>query len=378
MSPPTSSPAASVSSSVAHPERAAAAAPPSVSVLLPVYNGEHSIRRAVASVASQLPPPGEILLIDDGSTDGSSALLVEIAKSTPGARLVPHGENAGLASTLNEGVRTAEGELVLVLHQDCSLVGSDWLARAARHFDNPVVISAVGSPIHNVERMDPLEREFWVLRHHAMDTTAAEQGRGRYTLFSENKCDMFRRSALLQLGGFDTRLEEGGEDQVLAWRLRQTQYRVVRDPELRFTIMLGASGGLRTHLRKDASYGRQMRQVLATTRFGALRRAPGASVDPRFVNRMSGVLWIFLALVGVGLYLWTRAPFALLVIGVPPVARWAQLTLRGIRERKSYRLRGRELATMGGIGWMADVAYAVGFAVPRGRRRSRESLRPPS
>jgi hypothetical protein len=352
--------------------------PTTLSVLLPVYNGESSVRGAVASVVSQLPPPLEILIIDDGSTDGSLPVLTELARSNPSVRLLLNGANTGLASTLNQGLRAAKGELVLVLHQDCALVGADWLVRGASQFSDPSVISVVGSPVHDVGSMDPLEREFWVLRSHAMAPSGPEPGGDRLTLFSENKCDLFRRETLLALGGFDTRLEEGGEDQVLAWRLRQTRYRVVHDLGLRFTIFLGTAEGLRTHLRKDASYGRQMRQVVAATRFGALRHAPGSSVDPRFVNRVSGVLWILLALAGVGLYLLTRAPFVLLLVGGAPLSRWAQLTVRGTRARMAYRLGGLELATMGVVGWLADLAYAVGFLVPKRHPPGRESPRPGS
>ncbi|MCI4345583.1 MAG: glycosyltransferase [Thermoplasmata archaeon] len=364
-------------SSLANPggDQRRAVASTTLSVLVPVYNGERSVRGAVASVASQLPAPVEILIIDDGSTDGSGSLLTEIARSIPSVRLLQNESNTGLASTLNQGLRAAKGELVLVLHQDCALLGDDWLVRGASHFRDPSVITAVGSPLHLVERMDPLEREFWVLRNHTADPSGGEPAGDRLTLFSENKCDLFRRELLLELGGFDTRLEEGGEDQVLAWKLRQSRYRVVHDPSLRFTILLGAAGGLRTHLKKDASYGRQMRQVLSATRFGALRHAPGSSVDPRFVNRVSGVLWILFALAGLGLFLVTRAPLALLVVGVPPLARWVQLTLRGVRARQTYQLGGRELATIGGVGWLADLSYALGFLVPKRHPRRRESPR---
>ena len=113
-----------------------------------------------------------------------------------------------------------------------------------------------------------------------------------------------------------------------------------------------------------------MRQILRVTRFGALRHSPGAPLDPRFVNRATGVLWILAGLLGVVLFLLTRSPWLLLLIGMPPLLRWMQFTARGIRHRRSYRLGERELLILGVHGLLADVAYAIGLVspVPRPKR----------
>jgi glycosyl transferase family 2 len=352
--------------------------PPGVSVIIPVYNGESILPRAVASVLSQDYPLREILLLNDGSTDASASLLGELRRSNPTVRVIDNERNLGLSWTLNKGLRSAVGELVLVLHQDCALLGNDWISRAVQWFQDPQVFSVVGHPRHPVEELAPLEREFWVLRDHAMETPDRPDGDNRHTLFSENKCDMFHRGRLLALGGFEPRLRDGGEDQVLAWRLRRTSFTVVRDSTLAFSITLGARQRLRGHLAKDASYGRQMRQILQVTRFGALRHSPGASLDPRFVNRVTGVLWILVGLVGIALFVVTRSPLFLLLVGIPPVLRWLQLTLRGIRERRAYRLGSRELFALGIHGLLADIAYTVGFLLPARRTERSDPPAPPA
>jgi glycosyltransferase involved in cell wall biosynthesis len=341
-----------------------------VSVVIPVYNGGTLVGRAVASLMAQDYAPGEILLINDGSTDGSADRLRNLAATNPTIKVLENAKNMGLSWTLNRGLRSARGELVLILHQDCALIPSDWIGRAVQWFHDPNVISVVGNPQHSVDQLSSIEREFWVLRNHTMIGPHKDASADRGTLFSENKCDLFRRERLLGLGGFEARLRDGGEDQVLAWRLRMTPFVIIRDPRLLFSITLGLGGHLGQHLRRDVAYGRQMRQILWVTRFGALRRSRGAPVDSRLVNRTTGVLWILTDIAALALLIWTRIPWIWLLVGMPPLLRWLQLTVRGVRERRIYRLGIRELVKLGAHGLLADLAYGVGLIAPTRRRKS--------
>jgi glycosyltransferase involved in cell wall biosynthesis len=83
---------------------------PSVTVLLPVYNGAAYVQRAIASVLQQTYRDFELLIVDDGSTDDTPALLA--ALDDPRVRVVSHAHNQGLTCTLIEGVQLAQGELL--------------------------------------------------------------------------------------------------------------------------------------------------------------------------------------------------------------------------------------------------------------------------
>jgi glycosyltransferase involved in cell wall biosynthesis len=86
---------------------------PLVTAVIPVYNGERYLREAIDSVLAQDYPALDLLLIDDGSTDGSAA----IARSC-GARLRYHYQpNAGLSAAQNAGVENARGAFIAFL--DC-------------------------------------------------------------------------------------------------------------------------------------------------------------------------------------------------------------------------------------------------------------------
>jgi glycosyltransferase involved in cell wall biosynthesis len=86
---------------------------PLVSVIVPVFNGEAHLGKAIASIIEQAHRPIEILVVDDGSTDGSAA----IARSFPEVTYL-HQPNAGVAAARNTGLRRARGELIAFLDQD--------------------------------------------------------------------------------------------------------------------------------------------------------------------------------------------------------------------------------------------------------------------
>ena len=151
---------------------------------------------------------------------------------------------------------------------------------------------------------------------------------------------------------------------MLSWRLKNSPFILRRTPELPFAIRLGPGEGVGRHLRKEASYGRQIRQVLTVTRGGAVRKSSSGAIDVRLLNRAAGVLWELATVTGLGLWVWLRSPWLLLVVGVPPLLRWLQFTIRAVGERTAYRLRWRDIVSIGPLGLLADLAYAIGIITP--------------
>ena len=86
---------------------------PLISAIVPVFNGERHLREALESIAAQEYEPLEIVVVDDGSTDGSRA----IAEGFPGVRYA-HQPNAGVAAARNRALALARGEFVAFLDQD--------------------------------------------------------------------------------------------------------------------------------------------------------------------------------------------------------------------------------------------------------------------
>jgi glycosyltransferase involved in cell wall biosynthesis len=87
---------------------------PKVSVIIPVYNGTNYLREAIDSVLSQTYRNHELLVVDDGSSDGTWALIQSYGSSLHGI----HKENGGVASALNFGIRQATGDYIAWLSHD--------------------------------------------------------------------------------------------------------------------------------------------------------------------------------------------------------------------------------------------------------------------
>jgi glycosyltransferase involved in cell wall biosynthesis len=94
-----------------------------VDVIIPVFNGARFVRRAVESVLAQEPPAGidvelTVVLIDDGSTDGSWGVLGALAAADPRVHIRRNPVNLGVAATRNSGVRESTADLIAFLDQD--------------------------------------------------------------------------------------------------------------------------------------------------------------------------------------------------------------------------------------------------------------------
>ena len=92
--------------------------PPSVSVVIPAYNGENTIREAIESAYSQTVAPAEVIVVNDGSTDATESILQRLSSTLPPTFRWVTKQNGGPGSARNVGVRLAGGEFVAFLDQD--------------------------------------------------------------------------------------------------------------------------------------------------------------------------------------------------------------------------------------------------------------------
>jgi dolichol-phosphate mannosyltransferase len=94
---------------------------PVLTVVVLAYNEAENLRAAVADLLAQLrktPRPFELILVDDGSSDGTGALADEIARAEREVRVVHHGTNRGLGGGYRTGFVEAAGELVIFFPAD--------------------------------------------------------------------------------------------------------------------------------------------------------------------------------------------------------------------------------------------------------------------
>ena len=165
---------------------------PLVSVIIPVYNGERFLAAAIESVLSQSYCPLELIVIDDGSTDGSGV----IAKSYQSLRYVFQ-PNGGLCAALNRGLEAAQGSFFAFLDAD-DLWMENKLALQMSLFDkHPDVDIVFGH-----------HQRFYNRDSGADQTRAA--GAGTKILPAPFKGAMLiRRDSFFRVGLFDTTLRIG-------------------------------------------------------------------------------------------------------------------------------------------------------------------------
>jgi GT2 family glycosyltransferase len=94
-----------------------------ISAIVPVWNGRQLLLRLLDSLDAQTHPVGELLVVDNGSTDGAP----EAARER-GARVVAMGRNAGFAAAVNRGIEESRGDWLAVLNSDV-VMAPDYLAK---------------------------------------------------------------------------------------------------------------------------------------------------------------------------------------------------------------------------------------------------------
>jgi cellulose synthase/poly-beta-1,6-N-acetylglucosamine synthase-like glycosyltransferase len=117
---------------------------PTVAVIVPAFNEEKVILQTVTSLlASDHPPNFEIVVVDDGSTDGTYQKCMEAFAGEPRVRVFTK-PNSGKPDALNHGVRHTSSDIVIALDAD-TLFARDTISKLIRHFDDPKVGAVAGN-----------------------------------------------------------------------------------------------------------------------------------------------------------------------------------------------------------------------------------------
>ncbi|HXW34668.1 MAG TPA: glycosyltransferase family 2 protein [Acidimicrobiales bacterium] len=96
-----------------------------LSVIVPVYNERNTVAEVIRRVRSvELPLGLEVVVVDDGSSDGSEKILGALEDST--VRLIAHGSNRGKGAAVRTGLEVSRGDLILIQDADLEYDPADW------------------------------------------------------------------------------------------------------------------------------------------------------------------------------------------------------------------------------------------------------------
>lgn len=226
-------------------------APPRVSIIIVSWNAQHLLERFFPTVVASDYPELEIIIADNASTDDSVQWLEE---HYPEVTIVIHPENWLFSRGNNEAVPHSTGDYVVFLNNDVA-VTPGWLSPLVDLMESNPEVGAVQPKILNYDRQD--EFDYAGASGGFLDRYAYPFARGR--LFSSLEKDegqydnpqevfwasgaalMVRRSALEDVGLFDTLLEMHMEEIDLCWRLWKSGWRVMVEPSSRVYHLGGAS-----------------------------------------------------------------------------------------------------------------------------------------
>lgn len=134
-------------------------AAPTVTVIVPVYDGAAFLPAAVESLHTESKGRLRAVLIDDGSTDGSPDLIRRLAADRPWIRAIFHDGNRGVAAARNAGLRAADTPLIAFIDQDDIWAEGKLDAQFAALAADPALDFVVG---HQIFRVAPgLDRPGW-------------------------------------------------------------------------------------------------------------------------------------------------------------------------------------------------------------------------
>ncbi|MDL2226129.1 glycosyltransferase family 2 protein [Deltaproteobacteria bacterium OttesenSCG-928-M10] len=130
-------------------------ASPLISVIIPAFNREAVVGRAVNSVLAQDYPHFELIVVDDGSTDNTGALLAPLAES--GRLKYFKQANRGVSAARNRGLREAGGRFIAFLDSDDEWLPGKLSAQAAYFQENPgsLIVQTQERWIRNGRRVNP-------------------------------------------------------------------------------------------------------------------------------------------------------------------------------------------------------------------------------
>ena len=115
----------------------------SLSLVLATYNGEQFLPEQLSSLAGQTRPPDELIIVDDGSTDGTLDLIDDFATWAPfEVRLLERREHLGTWATFEDGLRAAKGEIIAICDQDDRWHPEKLAVMVARMRQNPEAMIA--------------------------------------------------------------------------------------------------------------------------------------------------------------------------------------------------------------------------------------------
>ena len=270
---------------------------PKVCVAVLNYNGLQWLQGCLDSLAKTAYPNFEVLIADNGSTDGSQ----EFIKSRyPSMKLMAFDENLGFTGGYNRMFAYSDADYFVLLNNDTVVPEPNWInLLVAKMEEDPSIAAATCKLVYlsDPERINSIGgRGYWWTG--SFDVGDGELDHGQY---DDEKTDPFsfsgaaamvRLPLIHQLNGFDEELFAYREDFDLSWRLRLQGYKIVLVPGAKILHAGGGSFGSLSYGKLHLSSRNWLRLMLKNYEASTLARGLLIYLVFEFVVRLFGTMWV--------------------------------------------------------------------------------------
>lgn len=195
------------------------------SIVIPTYNGLHLLSPCIESIRKHTPDPYEIIVVDNGSNDGTAEYCVRERLT-----FISLPSNEGFPAACNRGLSIASGEQLMLLNNDC-LVGPGWLSNLLAALHSAEDVGIVGPVTNYASGKQQVEcsysgpEEFYKF---AAAYNLPDSAKWQESMRIVGLCFLMKRSTFEVVGQLDERFSPGHyEDDDYCYRARAHGYRLL-------------------------------------------------------------------------------------------------------------------------------------------------------
>lgn len=210
---------------------------PKVIIIIPSYNSMRFIGKCLRSILATDYPNFEVILVDDGSTDGSLEYVRKNFGYDKRLKIIKNPKRLGPAASRNIGIKVANGDYIAFIETDME-VEPNWLKEALKVLTSNSSIGAVYCKVRDTNEKDRIQAAGLLILPHTgwvVNVGLWEKDLGQYDDVRDTIAGavglVVKREVIDLIGGFDEKLTHNIDDIDYCWRIWLAGYRIVTAPK---------------------------------------------------------------------------------------------------------------------------------------------------
>ncbi|ADX81833.1 glycosyltransferase [Sulfolobus islandicus] len=226
-----------------------------VSIIIPTSNGEKTLPEVLNSILIQDYKNFEIIIIDNGSKDNTEKIVKKfLTENDLNLKYFKYENKLGHAGAINEGIKKASGDFLLILHDDMKLGEKNWISSMLKVFERKEVGVSSSLLVTSPFKLNGINKAFsyiYILGWHKIVNIPEQE-----VLFTGLNNDIIRREVIEKIGMFDNTYPYSMHDIDFSEKVRRLGYKIILNPKVHVEHLLSSyQRSLKSHLIKAWQYG---------------------------------------------------------------------------------------------------------------------------